>query len=111
LLTRAAPAEFENLGALEELLSEKRGRKVEIHTPQRGVKKGLLSLAETNARHSFDQRSPLLKPSPEAIRAGLQEMLARLGSLSCTARLRRFQSLLATAPLPRFVGTLEPVSS
>jgi len=69
------PVEFEDLAALEELLSEKRGRKVEIHTPQRGVKKALLSLAQTNARHSFDQRFRVLKPSSEAIRAALQEML------------------------------------
>src|SRR5689334_11580671 len=36
------PVEFEDCAALEELLSERRGRKVEIHTPQRGPKKALL---------------------------------------------------------------------
>ena len=37
---------------------EKRSRKVEIHTPQRGQKKALLDLVETNAKHSFDAALP-----------------------------------------------------
>ena len=57
------PVEFEDREALEELLSEKRGRKVEIHTPQRGQKKAMLELVETNAKHSFDARFRVLKPS------------------------------------------------
>jgi excinuclease ABC subunit C len=69
------PVEFEDREVLEELLSEKRGRKVEIHTPQRGPKKALLSLAETNAKHSFEQRFRVLKPSSKAIQEALQEML------------------------------------
>ena len=35
------PVEFEDREVLEELLSEKRNRKVEIRTPQRGQKKAL----------------------------------------------------------------------
>jgi len=54
--------EFEDREALEELLSEMRHRKVEIRTPQRGQKKALLGLVETNARHSFDARFRVLKP-------------------------------------------------
>jgi excinuclease ABC subunit C len=69
------PADFEDRELLEELLSEKRGRKVEIHTPQRGPKRALLALVETNARHSFQQRFRVLKPSSEAIRDALQEAL------------------------------------
>ncbi len=57
------PVEFEDREALEELLSEKRNRKVEIRTPQRGQKKALLELVETNAKHSFDARFRVLKPS------------------------------------------------
>ena len=34
------PVEFEEREVLEEFLSEKRGRKVEIHTPQRGPEEG-----------------------------------------------------------------------
>jgi excinuclease ABC subunit C len=70
-----APADFEDREALEELLSERRGRKVEIHTPQRGPKRAMLALAETNARQSFEQRFRVLKPSAAAIEAALQDLL------------------------------------
>jgi excinuclease ABC subunit C len=69
------PVEFEDRAALEELLSEKRGRKVEIQTPQRGQKKAMLTLVQTNARHSFDARFRVLKPSSRAIQTALQETL------------------------------------
>jgi excinuclease ABC subunit C len=76
------PAEFEDREALEELLSEKRGRRVEIHTPQRGQKKALLNLVQTNARHSFDARFRVLKPSSRAIQDALQETLNLPGAPS-----------------------------
>jgi excinuclease ABC subunit C len=69
------PVDFEEREALEELLSEKRGRKVEIHTPQRGQKRAMLDLAESNAKHSFEQRFRVLKPSSEAIQRALQDAL------------------------------------
>ncbi len=69
------PVEFEDREALEELLSEKRHRKVEIRTPQRGQKKALMGLVETNARHSFDARFRVLKPSSRAIQEALQDSL------------------------------------
>ena len=69
------PAEFEDREALEDLLSEKRHRRVEIHTPQRGQKKALLNLVQTNAKHSFDARFRVLKPSSRAIQEALQETL------------------------------------
>ena len=69
------PADFEGREELEEFLSELRGRKVEISTPQRGSKKALLSLVEMNAKHSFDQRFRVLKPSSEAIKAAVQDAL------------------------------------
>ncbi|MBS1829911.1 MAG: excinuclease ABC subunit UvrC [Acidobacteria bacterium] len=69
------PVEFEDREILEELLSEKRGRKVEIHTPQRGQKKAMLALVETNAKHSFDLRFRVMKPSSEAIQGALQDAL------------------------------------
>jgi excinuclease ABC subunit C len=69
------PVEFEDREALEELLSEKRHRKVEIRTPQRGQKKALLGLVETNAKHSFDARFRVMKPSSRAIQEALQESL------------------------------------
>jgi excinuclease ABC subunit C len=72
------PVEFEDSQTLEELLSEKRGRRLEIHTPRRGGKKAMLSLVESNSRHSFDQRFRVLKPSSEKIREALRETLGLL---------------------------------
>jgi excinuclease ABC subunit C len=69
------PIEFDDRDLLEELLSEKRGRKVEIHTPQRGQKKALLALVESNARSSFEQRFRVLKPTSKAISGALEEAL------------------------------------
>jgi len=69
------PADFEQREELEEFLSDLRGRRVEITTPQRGTKKALLDLVETNAKHSFDQRFRVMKPSSKAIGAALQEAL------------------------------------
>jgi excinuclease ABC subunit C len=69
------PADFESRDELEEFLSEKRGHKVEIHTPQRGTKKALLGLVETNSKHSFEQRFRVLKPSSKAIQEALQDAL------------------------------------
>ena len=70
------PVDFEDREPLEEILSEKRGRKVEIHTPQRGPKKALLALVESNAQHSFEQRFRVLKPSSKAIQTALQDALS-----------------------------------
>jgi excinuclease ABC subunit C len=69
------PVDFEDRAALEEVLSERRNRRVEIHTPQRGQKKALLDLVETNAKHSFDARFRVLKPSSKAIQEALQDAL------------------------------------
>ena len=69
------PVDFEDRETLEEVLSEKCGRKTEIHTPQRGQKKALLSLVATNAKHSFDLRFRVLKPSSKAIQEAVEEAL------------------------------------
>ncbi len=69
------PTDFEDREALEELLSEKRGRRVEIRTPQRGQKKALMDLVATNAKHSFDARFRVMKPSSRAIQESLEETL------------------------------------
>jgi excinuclease ABC subunit C len=69
------PVDFEDREALEEFLSEKRNRRVEIRTPQRGQKKHLLDLVQTNAKHSFDARFRVLKPSAKAIQDALQDAL------------------------------------
>ncbi len=69
------PVEFEDRETLEEILTEQRGRKVEIHTPQRGQKRAMLALAETNAKNSFEQRFRVMKPSSKAISGSLADEL------------------------------------
>jgi len=69
------PVDFEDREALEELLSEKKGHKVEILMPQRGQKKALLDLVETNAKHAFQQRFRIMHPSSKAIQEALQDAL------------------------------------
>jgi excinuclease ABC subunit C len=69
------PAEFEERALLEETLSERAGHKVEIFTPQRGTKRAFLDLVENNAKHSFEQRFRVLKPSSRAIGEALQNAL------------------------------------
>ncbi len=69
------PVEFEDREALAEYLTEMRGRKVEIVTPQRGQKRAMLELVERNAKHSFEQRFRVLKPSSKQIIGALEEAL------------------------------------
>ncbi|MBM3775678.1 MAG: excinuclease ABC subunit UvrC, partial [Acidobacteria bacterium] len=70
------PCDFEDREALAEILSERRGRKVEIRTPQRGQKRALLDLVETNARHSFEARFRVRKPSLKSVQEALVETLS-----------------------------------
>jgi excinuclease ABC subunit C len=69
------PIDFEDRGLLEETLAERAGHKVEIFTPQRGSKRSFLDLVESNAKHSFEQRFRVLKPSSKAIGEALQNAL------------------------------------
>ncbi|HYK18130.1 MAG TPA: excinuclease ABC subunit UvrC [Bryobacteraceae bacterium] len=69
------PVDFEDREELEDLLSERRGRRVEVQTPQRGQKKALLNLVETNAKHAFHQRFRVMKPSSKAMQEALQDAL------------------------------------
>jgi len=67
--------DFEERALLEETLSERAGHKVEIFTPQRGSKRAFLDLVENNAKHSFEQRFRVLKPTSKAIGEALQNTL------------------------------------
>jgi excinuclease ABC subunit C len=67
--------DFEDRELLEETLTERAGHKVEIFTPQRGSKRAFLDLVENNAKHSFEQRFRVLKPSSKAIGEALQNAL------------------------------------
>jgi excinuclease ABC subunit C len=75
------PMDFEDRELLEEILSERAAHLepqrscVEILMPQRGAKHAFLELVEKNARHSFEQRFRVLKPSSKAIAEALKEAL------------------------------------
>ncbi len=69
------PADFEDRALLEEWLSGRRGRKVEIRTPQRGGKREMMELVNRNARLSFLQRFRAAAPSPAAISKEVEEAL------------------------------------
>src|ERR1700682_4604104 len=68
-------ADFEDRELLEATLTERAGHKVEIFTPQRGTKRAFLDLVESNAKHSFEQRFRVLKPTSKAIGEALQNAL------------------------------------
>ncbi len=70
------PIEFEERELLEETLTERAGHRVEIYTPQRGSKRAFLDLVESNAKHSFEQRFRVLKPTSKAITEALQNTLS-----------------------------------
>jgi excinuclease ABC subunit C len=69
------PVDFEDRELLEETLTERAGHKVEIFTPQRGSKRAFLDLVENNAKHSFEQRFRVLKPTSKAIGEAVQNAL------------------------------------
>ena len=69
------PVDFEDRKILEEILTERRGRKVVIHEPKRGKKADMISLVETNAKIAFEQRFRVLKPDSEKLLGDLQEIL------------------------------------
>jgi excinuclease ABC subunit C len=69
------PVEIEDREVIEELLSERAGRRVEIRVPQRGQKHQFLELVEKNAHHSFAQRFRVLRPDSKAIAEALEGAL------------------------------------
>jgi excinuclease ABC subunit C len=69
------PVEFEDRELLEEIFGDRAGHKVEIFTPQRGSKRAILDLVENNAKHSFEQRFRVLKPTSKSIAKALQNAL------------------------------------
>ena len=69
------PIGFEDRKVLEKVLTERRGRRVHIRVPKRGQKRDLISLVETNAKISFEQRFRVLKPDMEIVLGEMQEIL------------------------------------
>ena len=69
------PVDFEDRAMLEEVLSEVRNRRVQIHVPQRGEKRSLVDLVGQNAKQAYDQRFRVRKPAARAIQESLQDAL------------------------------------
>jgi excinuclease ABC subunit C len=69
------PVDFEDRELLEEYLMSKRGRRVRILAPQRGVKRDLIDLVEKNARLNFDQRFRAQRPDMQKVLQELREVL------------------------------------
>lgn len=89
------PSDFEERDVLERFLSERRGKRVYIHDPQRGRKRDLIDLVERNARICFDQRFRVLKPDMEKV----------LEDFADTLELPRFPARIECFDISHFQGS------
>lgn len=69
------PTEVEDAEALESWLSSRKGSRVYIRSPRRGLKSEMLDLVMRNAHLSFDTRFRILKAKGEELLRPLQEVL------------------------------------
>jgi excinuclease ABC subunit C len=69
------PVEFEDCASARRISFGARGRKVEIHTPQRGQKKAMLELVESNAQAQLRAALPRDEAVVEGDRERLQDAL------------------------------------
>jgi excinuclease ABC subunit C len=68
------PLDVPDRGLLEEILTERAGRRVETTVPQRGDKLRLIALAAQNARHLLEERALLT----DSVRARAEDVLFEL---------------------------------
>jgi excinuclease ABC subunit C len=69
------PADIEDAEALESWLSGRKGNRVHIRSPRRGLKSDLLDLVMRNAELCFNARFRVLKPKGEDLLRPLQAVL------------------------------------
>jgi excinuclease ABC subunit C len=69
------PVDWDSRDVLEQVLTEKRGKRVRILDPQRGQKREMIDLVEKNAKIGFEQRFRVIKPDWSKVLADLQELL------------------------------------
>lgn len=69
------PQDFEDRELLEKALTERRGRRVKILDPKRGMKAEMIALVENNARIAFEQRFRVLQPDTQKVLEELQDIL------------------------------------
>jgi excinuclease ABC subunit C len=67
------PVDIEDAEVLEAWLTERKGSRVHVRSPKRGLKAGLLDLVMRNASMSFETRFRILKPKGEEVLKPLQE--------------------------------------
>src|SRR4030042_2831280 len=89
------PLAIENKGLLSEWLSEKKGERVEILTPQRGQKKRLVEMARKNAENTFQKKVS----EKETVELTLKELQEKL-------RLRTLPHRLECFDISNLSGTL-----
>ena len=69
------PVDIEDAEVLEAWLTERKGSRVHVCSPKRGLKAGLLDLVMRNASMSFETRFRILKPKGEEVLKPLQDAL------------------------------------
>ena len=89
-----APVELEDRAVHEEYLAERKGRKVALRRPRRGVKHKLLEMAMNNARQSFSERHDQEREREKMLR----ELQQRL-------RLRRYPQRIECYDISMIQGT------
>jgi excinuclease ABC subunit C len=76
-------ADFDDEGALAGLLEERAGRRVAIQTPRRGDRRGIVKIAESNARLALRQRLE----ARDSLAATLEELQRRCSLVSLPRRI------------------------
>lgn len=69
------PVDIEDAEVIESWLSERKGSRVYVRSPRRGLKAEMLDLVTRNAQLSFETRFRILKSKGEALLKPLQEIL------------------------------------
>ena len=69
------PADIGDAETLETWFTERKGRKVSIRSPRRGLKSEMMDLVMRNAAMAFDTRFRVVKPKGEALLQPLKEAL------------------------------------
>jgi len=72
------PEDFPDRSVLEEVLSERVGRRIHLRVPERGEKRRLVELAETNAHSALEDRVTALAHVPDRADEALFDLQDRL---------------------------------
>lgn len=94
------PVEIDEAETLEEILMDQRGKRVRIHSPQRGEKRQLLELAAKNAAQSFAEK----RLKEEAQSDMLRDIQEKLGLAALPNRIECFD--IATIQGEKTVGAM-----